>query len=239
MTLDTIILGDCLQGMNDIPDESIDLVLTDPPYLFVKGGMKNPNWNNGKMKSDSYMIEEMSDFGKDKIYELCENIKPKFKHGYNAYFFCSELQIVYYLQYAVENKFRYNVLVWDRCGKNMVSKKFFRSNIDYIIRIYGKGNSLNAIDEYSAMDMYSKIRVAKQGEQTNHPTEKPIKVLKDLIMLSSNEGDVVLDPFIGSGTTAIACKKEGRHFIGFEIDENFYNIACRRLEVEDMQLTLF
>lgn len=236
--LDKIYNEDCLIGMQRIPDGSVDLVLTDPPYLFVKGGMKNPKFNIGKMDANSYMNKEMSDFDGSRILELLNAIAPKFKHGWNAYFYCSEMQIVYYMQYAVEHKLRYNLLVWDRDVRHMISKKFYRSNIDYIVRIYGKGNSLNSVDG-ETMDLYSKIRVGKQPNDTGHETEKPVQHFRDFIRLSSNEGDTVLDPFIGSGTTAIAAIREKRHFLGFELNEEYYQKAMKRIKLERQQLTLF
>ena len=236
--LNTIYNMDCLEGMKAIPDGSVDCVLTDPPYLFVKGGMKNPKWNTGKMAAESYMNKEMADFDGSRISEMLDAIAPKFKHGWNAYFYCSEMQIVYYMQYAIEHKLRYNLLIWDREVRKMISKKFYRSNIDYIVRIYGKGNSLNNV-EGNTMDLYSKIRIAKQPNETGHETEKPISHFCDFIKLSSNEGDVILDPFMGSGTTAIACIKEKRNYIGFELNEEYYRKSLDRIQRELSQPSLF
>lgn len=230
MELNKIYNEDYLVGLQKVQDKSIDTVITDPPYLFVKGGMKNDKWNIGKMSSDSYMNDKMSDFDETKINELLDSLAPKFKHGWNALFFCSELQIAYYLNYAVTHKLRYNVLIWDREVKSMISRKFFKSHIDYIVRIYGKGNSLNNVETDNKMDMYAKIRVGKQGNVTEHETEKPLNIITDFVQLLSNKGDTVLDPFMGSGTTAIACINTDRNFIGFEINEKYHNIANTRIQ---------
>ena len=229
MELDKIYRTDYKDIVCEIEDGSIDLVLTDPPYLFVKGGMKNKKFNIGKMASGSMVNARMSDFGEAKIKELLSSIKPKFRNGYNAYFFCSELQLVHYLDYAKENRLRYNVLVWDRQTRTMISKKFFRSNIDYIVRIYDKGKALNQMQDVDFMSMYSKIRVGQQGTETSHETEKNLDVVKDLIRLSSSEGDTIFDPFVGSGTTAVACMETGRHYVGCEIDEAIYEMAQTRI----------
>ena len=72
-----------------------------------------------------------------------------------------------------------------------------------------------------------------------HPTEKPVDLMKILIENSTHEGDVVLDPFMGSGTTAIACIKERRHFIGFELNSEYYEKAVKRIRLEQQQPQLF
>jgi len=77
------------------------------------------------------------------------------------------------------------------------------------------------------------------GHSNIHPTQKPTKLFRKLILASTNENDTVLDPFLGSGTTAIACIKEKRNFIGFELNKEYYDKACKRIELEMMQPTLF
>lgn len=224
---------DYKNGLNLVPNKSIDLVLTDPPYLFVPGGGKNPRFNLGKMACGSYLNEHMSGFGEEQIEELLNALKPKFKKTYNAYFFCSELQLVFYLRWAFEHKLRYNVLIWDRQNRMLLSQKFFRSNIDYIVRIYGSGQSLHeptVSDGIDKIELYSKIKSMPQGDETEHETEKPVQLLKDFINLSSNEGDVVLDPFIGSGSTVVACLETKRHYIGFEINKQIYEMAQARID---------
>ena len=72
-----------------------------------------------------------------------------------------------------------------------------------------------------------------------HPTQKPVALIADIIRTYSNEGDTILDNCMGSGTTAVACIKEKRHFIGFELNKDYYDKACQRIDAEQRQLTLF
>jgi site-specific DNA-methyltransferase (adenine-specific) len=72
-----------------------------------------------------------------------------------------------------------------------------------------------------------------------HPTQKPVALIRRLVLTYTNEGDTVLDNCMGSGTTAIACIKERRHFIGFELNKEYYDKACKRIKAEQAQLTLF
>lgn len=114
----------------------------------------------------------------------------------------------------------------------MISTKFYTSNIDYVIRIYGKGRALNKIvNEYGKGDVeyYKKIQSYKRIKEYGHETEKPIELITKYIMVSTNENDVVLDPFIGSGTTGVACINTGRNYIGFELDKGYYDIANERI----------
>ena len=82
------------------------------------------------------------------------------------------------------------------------------------------------------------INFQKEGD-TWHPTQKPVDLLRYLVRTYSNEGDTILDNCMGSGTTAVACIKEKRHFIGFELNKDYYDKACQRIDAEQRQLTLF
>ena len=158
--------GDCLELMKEIPDKSIDLIVTDPPYLHVKGGCKSKRLNVGCRDSNSNVVKNMSDFGEQQICTYLDNVKKKMKK-INMYVFCSKLQIPYYLNWALKNKLQFDVLFWYKNTNRMISTKFYASNVEYIIRIYGNGCSLNAIlnennkaksEYYQKLFSYTKIR---------------------------------------------------------------------------------
>ena len=86
---------------------------------------------------------------------------------------------------------------------------------------------------------YSIIDVENEHKDFFHPTQKPVDILRYLVLTYTNEGDTVLDNCMGSGTTAIACIKERRHFIGFELSKEYFDKAVRRIKAEQAQLTLF
>lgn len=77
------------------------------------------------------------------------------------------------------------------------------------------------------------------GDNKIHPTQKPLNLFRELVQTSSNEGDLVLDPFMGSGTTAVACIREKRKFVGFELNKDYYEKAARRVHLEQAEQTLF
>ena len=237
MELNKIYNDDCLEGMKKIEDNSVDLIITDPPYEHVKGGMKSKKYNVGTWKSDSYMNEKMSDFKKEDIFNFLDVSITKMKKV-NMYIFCSKLQLAHYFDYLNKNKkLKYDLLVWDKSsddGKySMKSSKFFTQDIEYIIRIYESGVSLNKVwnEERTKSDSryYMKRQKFKQPKG-KHGTMKPVELIERFIELSSNENDIVLDPFMGSGTTAIACINTNRNYIGFELDEEYYNASLDRIE---------
>ena len=237
MELNKIYNDDCLEGMKKIEDNSVDLIITDPPYEHVKGGMKSKKYNVGTWKSDSYMNEKMSDFKKEDIFNFLDVSITKMKKV-NMYIFCSKLQLAHYFDYLNKNKkLKYDLLVWDKSsddGKySMKSSKFFTQDIEYIIRIYESGVSLNKVwnEERTKSDSryYMKRQKFKQPKG-KHGTMKPVKLIERFIELSSNENDIVLDPFMGSGTTAIACLNTNRNYIGFELDKKYCELANNRIK---------
>lgn len=237
-----LINGDCVSVLGGVPDKSVDLIITDPPYLHVKGGMKSKKYNTGTWKSESKMNTKLSDFGEDKIFEFLDLAKTKLKK-LNIYVFCSKLQLVYYFKWISQNKnCKYDLLVWDKVKYSMKSTKFFTSDIEYIIRIYESGVSLNKImlEDGSKSDIryYLKRKAFEQPrDKTKHETIKPLEMIEQFVLLSSNKNDIVLDCFMGSGTTGIASIKNDRRFIGIEIDKTYFDIAKNRLQDYENDLT--
>ena len=235
-----LLQGDCLELMEKVPEKSIDLIVTDPPYLHVKGGMKSKRFNVGRVWSaDSRMVNEMSDFGKKEIFKFLDTSLRVLKKA-NMYMFCSKLQLIHYFEYISEHNanvpkskaLKYDLLIWDKMDNRMMSSKFHASDIEYIVRIYESGVSLNKVwDEKgkkSDSDHYMKLQPFKKpnGE---HTTQKPVELIKRLIRISSRENDLVLDPFMGSGTTGVACINTNRKFIGIELEEKYFDISINRI----------
>jgi DNA modification methylase len=227
-----LIHGDCIEELPKLVEKGIkvDLIYTDAPYLHVKGGNKNPKLG-GKMKPDSFMQRKLVDFTEDKVVEFLDLSKELcHKDRYQGLYFCSKLQIPFYINWAIKNKLQFDLLIWDRdTGNRMTSTKFFASNIDYIVRIY-KGGLYNIGDVEDKSSYYQKIHKFKQGDVTTHQTEKPVELLKKFILVTTNEGDTVLDMFSGTGSTGVACVETNRQYIGIELDEEYHKIAKERIE---------
>ena len=122
----------------------------------------------------------------------------------------------------------FSILVW-RKPLSIINKNRFSQNIEFIVRVYDYGTGLNRLETNY---FYDRVKDSKplSGKSKIHPVQKPVELISQFIELSSKEEDIILDPFIGSGTTGVACINTNRNFIGIELDDNYYNIAKKRIE---------
>ena len=247
MTLDTIYNCDYRDGIKDIPDKYVDLCLTDCPYWFSKSpgkpysertqcNTKSAFSNSELFSCDGDMMKRMADFDNKCIDEFLTLLEPKMKIM-NAYMFCSEKQVPYYCMWSEKHNYMFSILVWEK-PLSIINKNRFSQNIEYIIRIYDYGTALNRLD---INELYNRVKKVKpvNGSDKVHITQKPVALMQEFILLSSKEGDTILDPFMGSGSTAIACIREKRHFIGYELNSDYYAKACARIHNETMQLKIW
>ena len=201
-----IICGDCLKIMKEIPNESVDLVLTDPPY-----GTKT------NQRGDSFMIGEFSNILPLVLPEIYRVLKP------NGAFYCftSWTQMSEWLLRFQQYFKLQNLLIWDKKRHSGCyspsSWQFTWEGIFFGIK--GKRK----------IRKYQKDVLISEEKGKRIAMQKPVDVVKKLIEASSDEGMVILDPFIGSGTTAVACKQLKRNFIGIEISPEYCKIANERL----------
>ena len=223
---------DCVEGMKKMPDKSIDLVVTDPPYLIETSG-------SGIYKqADKQYVKELNDikdgFSTDVLDELCRVMKH-----INCYFFCSQKQIMPLLDYFVRGKkCNWNLISWHKTNPVPACGNKYLTDTEFVLFFREKGVKI-----YGSFDTkrtwYATPLNQSDKKIYGHPTCKPIDIVKNFIINSSQEGDVVLDPFIGSGTTAIAAIKEKRHFIGMELNKEYFDIAQNRISNELKNPTLF
>ena len=204
MEIDKIFNQDCIGGMKNIPDESIDLIVTDPPYGKKAdkgtngfGTSKNRRYQGGwdNQRPDKQVFDEMFRISKNLII-------------FGANYFCDMLP------------FSNHWIFWDKKGDISFKNPFADGELIYttftspIKRVVFKQQGF----------------ITDSKDKRYHPTQKPSELIQMLIEQYSNEGDIVLDPFLGSGTTAVACVNTNRHYIGFELDPQYYDIACKRLD---------
>lgn len=241
--------GDCFELMRDIPDHSIDFILTDPPYLFNRGGGLYEGTDTANSiggKSDLYkfgnkMMGEMADFDKDKIYRLLDESKRVLK-VMRGYYFCNETALQYYLSWATDNGYKYNILVLKKPAFVM-NRNRYATNCEFIVRIIAKSGAGLKILDYthpanSITWLYS-IQQFKTIKNKLHPAEKPQDILEGIIRLNTDAGDTILDPFMGSGTVGLVCKKTDRKYVGMELDKKYYDIAQTRITNATSQYRLF
>lgn len=221
-----IIRGDCLEEMKKIPDNSIDCIITDPPYNISRE--TNFKWGF-KRKTGTTM-----DFGEwDKNFDICLYIKelPRLlKEGSNVIIFNSWENLG-----KIAEEMRKNNITPKRClvlNKSNPApfnrERLFVNDVEFAIWgvYFNKNWTFNRIDKsYQKCIFDTNVQSRKF-----HPTMKDIKVIEKLIKILSKEGDIVLDPFMGSGTTGVACKNLNRDFIGIELDETYFKMAEERLK---------
>jgi DNA modification methylase len=235
---------DCKELLKTIPDKSINLIITDPPYWHKKSPGKpysqrkqyktNSKFANSNLfKPDGMMMQTMSDFTDEDINILLPEFKRVMKKM-NAYIFCNDTLVPYYAMWAEKNNLMFSILIWEK-PLSIINKNRFSQNIEYIVRLYDYGTALIKRDENY---LYNKVKRYNVSNKI-HPTQKPIDLIREILLVSSNNQDLILDPFIGSGTTAIACIEEKRSFIGCEVYKEYYDAAIKRIKNHISQQTLF
>lgn len=223
MELNKIYNMDCLDGMRQLPDNCVDLVVTDPPYVIETSGA-------GIYKqADKQYVKELNNmkdgFSTQVLDELCRIMKK-----INIYFFCSQKQIIPLLDYFVKGKkCNWNLLTWHKTNPVPACGNKYLTDTEYILFFREKG--VKIYGEFKTKFTYY-ITPLNQSDKKKygHPTIKPINIVTNLIVNSSLENGIVFDPFMGSGTTAVAAKECGRNFIGYELDSDYYEICNKRLE---------
>ena len=208
--------GDCLELMKNIPDGSVDLVLTDPPY--------------GMSFRSNHRKEKYNEIQNDKSLEWLERYISEcyrvIKNNSAIYCFCSWHNVDVFKQ-AIEKKFKVkNILIWEKNNTSMGDLKgSYAPKYEMIIFAHKGRKLLNGF-------RYADIIKASRTGNKNHPTEKPVDLLETFIKNSSDENTVVFDGFMGSGSTGVACVNTNRRFIGIELDGVYFNIAKERIEKE-------
>ena len=229
---DKIFCEDCLEGMKRIPDGTIDLIVTDPPYLIETQG------GGIYTHEDKQYVKELNDikdgFRTEILDELCRVMKR-----INIYIFCSQKQIIPLTDYFVTKRgCNWNLLSWHKTNPVPACGNKYLTDTEYLLFFRQKGVKLYGNFDTKRTWFNTPLNQADK-EKWGHPTIKPLGIVRTLVFNSSKDGDIILDPFSGSGTTAIACIKEKRHFIGFEKDETYWKKSVERVKNEQRQLSLF
>ena len=264
--LDNIYNCDCLQGMKDIPDGSVDLVVTSPPYDKMRkyGGVAK-EWNFRKFRKIAqqltrvlkdggvivWVVGDETTGGSESLTSFKQAIYFKEKCGLNLY----DTMLFMKANPLPQNQRRYEqvfeyMFVFSKgmpTTFNPIALSCKRAG-DY--QQWGRKNNMdertgrhlreNDIRKTRETKIHGNAFVyAIGGNMTGHPAVFPYQLAADMVYSWSQEEQTVLDPFMGSGTTAVACVKEKRHFIGFELNEDYYKRSLQRVDAERRQLTLF
>lgn len=220
----TIYHGDCREILPTL--ERVDLVLTDPPYIHkhTDGGGFAAKANFYKMRQ----LDGLSAFVPELYIPLISKIAPS-----QVYFHSRDL-VEWYASYAKSNGFSYDLHFWHKENAVPFCKNTFKSDVEYIAILYSAGRHfVNGLGQ----ERYSKVyRSPIFNTNKVHPTEKPIELMCKYITILTSIDYVILDPFMGSGTTLRAAKDLNRKAVGIEINEQYCEIAASRMSQEVLAL---
>ena len=221
---------DCLEGMKLIPDNSIDLVVTDPPYKTTSRG--SSGGTGGILKDKLNMKGMVFEHNSIKFSEWLPELYRVLKERSHAYIMTNNKNLKDMLIEIENANFEiFKTLIWAK--NSPITNMYYMDSHEYIIFCRkGKAKRINNCGTKSVLNI-------DNVKNKQHPTEKPIDLMKIFIENSSQENEIVLDPFMGAGSTAMACKELKRNFIGFELDKQYYDIANKRISDEMAQISLF
>jgi site-specific DNA-methyltransferase (adenine-specific) len=213
--------GDCLELMLEIPDGSVDMICTDVPYNAV-------NRKSSGLRNLDKGIADSAEFDMRALVLQSSRVLKG-----SAYVFCGREQIGPLSTLMEENGLTVRVGVWQKTNPSpMNGEKLWLSGLEFCV--FGRKPKAT-FNEHCKSPLWS---FASQKSKI-HPTQKPIKLFEHLIRASSNPGDLVLDPFAGSGTAAIAAENAGRRWTCIERDPTYYEAAVGRVSDHVSRLPLF
>lgn len=215
----TLYLGDCRQLVPALAG-AVDLVLTDPPYEVVTTG--------GGIAGDRRYLGEIGAAG------LADGFDASLLDGFPRWMcFCSKRQLPALLNRADASGGRWCLLVWNKPDPTPLVNGNYLPDTEYVVHRFRSGSDL-----HGTYDDRRRWILCPAGGGGEHPTQKPLAVVHRLLRVGSAPGDLVLDPFAGSGTTLVAARNLGRRAVGIEVCERWCELAARRLSQEVLPLAL-
>lgn len=216
---------DVREVFKTIPDNSIDLVVTDPPYKTTSRG--NAGTSGGMLQKEINKKGQVFKHNNIKPQEYIPELYRVLKDGSHCYIMTNHVNLQEMINVATESGFKFvKCLIWDKGNKIM--GQYYMSSFEYILFLRkGKAKRINNCGTADILRVPN-IKLKGEDGKNLHDTEKPVELMKIMIDNSSNEGDIVFDPFMGIGSTGVACLELNRRFIGVELDEQYFPIAkCR------------
>ncbi|MEM4245255.1 MAG: DNA methyltransferase [Candidatus Nanoarchaeia archaeon] len=248
-TYHKIIIGDCIDILKTLPGESIDLIFADPPYGLAK--KKGLGWKYSKHITleeqwDIFKKDDFFNFNKQWIAECLRVLKQ----GGN-FWICGSFHNIYQIGFILQHingvKINNSIVWFKPNAQPNITCRFFTESTEHLIWASKNGKSKKWYFDYDASKKKIYDTLNPKDKQTRnvwaipltpksekwageHPTQKPIELLRRIILTTSKEGDLVLDPFLGSGTTSVVAKMLGRNSIGIEKEKKYLQIIKKRLK---------
>jgi site-specific DNA-methyltransferase (adenine-specific) len=220
-----LILGDAIATMASMKAASVDLILTDPPFKVISGG-SNIGADDGRptgilAKNDGKIFKHNSIKPADYLAECYRVLRT----GRDAYFMTNNITLCEMLNAAEDVGFKFHgMLPWIK--NNCTPSRWYMKDTEIVLYFYKPpARPINNPGDKQSFECDN-----PRGKM--HPTEKPVELMQRYVGNSTKPGWKVLDPFMGSGTTGVACQNIGRRFVGIEIDSDYYNVAKKRLALK-------
>lgn len=229
-------LGDCVQGLKTLPNECIDLVVSDVAYPVTQRG--NAGNSGGMLQKELNKKGKVFEFNSVNIEDYLHELYRVLKDGTHCYLMCNHVNLTHFLKVIDESKFHFiKCLIWQK-GNLIMGTKYMNA-FEYIL-FMSKGTNRN-VNDCGIPDILSvpNIKTKDIDGGNIHDSEKPVRLMEILITQSSNKGDIVLDPFAGSGSTLLACINKNRRFIGWEIDPKYHKLCEKRIKNHIVQTEMF
>ena len=221
----TLLNGDAYELIKDMPDNSVDLIVTDPPYLYNISQTQDKDCRYANdanaLRAD---LAKLSDGYDMSILDEFVRVMKKI----NIYIWCSNKQLADTLMYFQNKGCFTNVIVWCKPNAIPFCNGKYIDDVEYCVFAKEQGVPLYG-DNTTKHKFYNLFVNHEDKKLYKHPTIKPLQIIKNFVINSSKEGDVVFDPFMGSGTVGAAAKITNRDFIGFELEKEYFDIAEERI----------
>lgn len=221
-----IIHGDCLEELKSVDSNSVDFLLTDPPYgTNDKYGKNIKRHKDGRGQNVSFNVIDWDTKIPLKYLKECHRILKDDRWGV---VFTDRKEITYLWEFLEEIGFKpRNTFYWIKPAKAPTPRDNFKSSVETAV-VFTKGKTNKKWRGGGDQDNYYITPFPRGDEREDHPTQKPVDLFEKLITLFTDKEDIVLDPFLGSGTTGVASIKNRRDFIGIEEEKENIEISKRR-----------
>jgi DNA modification methylase len=226
MKTNEIIHGNAYALIKELPDHSVDLIYTDIPYEFEAGDNATEPGLQSRLANRKAELNAIR-MGID--YTILDEFHRVLKK-LNLFIWCSKKQVPEIMNLILGKRpdAYFEIIVWTKNNPTPTTNQTWLPDVEYCLYFREKGVRLN--DGYELKSKWYNSSINKDDkDEYGHPTIKPLDLVSRHIKHTSNQGDIVLDPFSGSGTTAVAAVEAGRKFIAYELSEDYYRKSVDRL----------
>ena len=223
--------NDCLEAIPELDFENIKLVVTDPPFNYRhmgSGFSKNSKLSNRTYLYKIKQLKNGCDFEPEPMLDILWTSMDQFY----GYFFCNKTLVNRYINWAINKNLNYDILIMGKINCVPAHHNHHLSDIEYVMLIRAPGTYFSDDEQFHN---YKKIQLVSCKTTKIHPCQKSVASMYKYIRVSSKAGDIILDPYFGSGTTGIACRRLDRKWIGIEDSKEICDIAIERIKQETAQ----